>query len=237
MIPAGLERLVLSGVAESKSATLGGGGVSSFNIPAAYAVIVWSLHVQPFFDLNTAKMAEAANKNYQKAQRGVHNFQLSTTSQEFNIVYRSAYRFDSGLGAVTNPTAVTDGVLLPVYWRFDARQVETLVLRVTTLPNPSDNPVTSANVPDQEGASIYGYVLATTVATSFPGFGPAGLAWWPDRRRPVAGSMTYNPLPKGSTAAGTALLIPATTATPEVNFTYPIVNINYVIFPIDAIKV
>jgi len=224
-IPTSLEHLVLECNARSYTAQLGGSGVSSINIEEGKTAVVWGLQIFPFFDLDTP--LSQSSDIWRKTARAIHYFEFQAGEYRNGVIHRSNYRLDASPGppSTTIPVPIDSPIYYPVYWIFKGRTINMRVMR----PQPPSEKAAVIGIPTaQEAGAVAGYPGGYPVVVSMPGYGGL-LEWNMDARAGIVTNNVSQPRPKPVLADDTGLLTPTANPVNFSAFTFPLVNLNFVI--------
>lgn len=191
-------------------------------------LVVWSVQVFPFYDLDDATLPLPEDSWNRKVARGVHWFEFSDKSRRFGFAHRSSHIQQNSTqgGNFEFPYPLADAPAIPVYWIFNG---EDLVCRVTRLPSPGFVPFGADVPPPSEGSQTLPYTPGTPVVASVSAFGPGGQTWKPDQRREFLANQVEQPRPVGDQGAGTALQLPSGLGEAADIYSYPLVNVQAVL--------
>lgn len=228
MIPQHLEKLIWDQQALSISRTFGGSGLSGLVIPEGQRLIVWSVQIFPFYDLDNATIAGSEDQWRNKVARGVHWIEFADKSQRYGLAQRSSHIEEGSTqgGLYAYPYPLPDAPPVPVYWIFEGPD---LVCRITQIPSPGVVPYGADVPPAVEGQQVLPYTSGSSVLSTVSGFGPGGETWKPDPRRPFLANQLDDPRAIGDTGNGTALQLPNTLDEAQAVYSYPLVNVQAVI--------
>ncbi len=221
-MPTQLERMIWNTEIRARTGSYTfGTGLGSFKIPQGYQMIVWLVQIYPFFDMDNALMTDMDLGL--KFSRAVHWVELSDQQNRQGLVHRSTgFPQTVPMGGGFAPAPNTSSEIVPVYWVFDN---EFVVCRITTVPSPATTAPGVDSPPATEGQQILPYV--SDVNSTMTGMGAGAAQWVPDKRRGALGNAMEVPRSQGSGA--TALNLMATVNEKQTPYTFPLVNINYVL--------
>lgn len=171
MIPSHLEKLIWEKRGISFSHTFGGGGLSAYKIAEGQTLVVWSVQVFPFFDLDNDLLQAAEDRWNEKVARGVHWFEFADKTKRYGLAHRSSHIETNSTtgGDYDFPYPLADSPVIPVYWIFHG---EELVCRVTRLPSPGVSAYESDVPPPQRRIPNFALHPSQPGAYQCPGFWP-----------------------------------------------------------------
>lgn len=224
MIPEVLQKLVLKEEADSFTLSLGGAGLSSYAVPEGHFLYVWSVQIFPMLDHGQNNPTAA-----QAVERSAHYYEFDDLkNQKQGFLHRSSMMMTPDGTAAGNPMfAPPSGAdIMPVFWIFKG---QFLTLRIWHFPQL--NPLVMDVPPRQESASSGAYPPAVPLLSLWQ-TGGAGFNWEPDARRDGTGQ---NRSPRPQSSAANEILTPALAGGGR-GVTWPLVNLQVVQFPIDALQ-
>jgi len=195
MIPSGLEKLVLKGLAKVGSATLGLSALSSFRLPDKKNCIIYSLGIHPFVDAKKTFFNELGTDSSPVNLLGHtgHIYEFADGYNRFSVADRASMscepgshttNFNAGKGQRLIPQH--GQTIYPTYWRFNSQDV---VLRIFTIPSATKGATVNLDIPPTvESATPGGYGAIPVVVGSMENFGGPGNTnyWQPDTRVPAS---------------------------------------------------